>query len=318
MPASTRSRSRRERDRDEPEQRLRRNREAQEAAYEAARVVLGRAAARRDTQWRQAAQANRRRTRIVLGAPAILGLVVLLIGVLVPALLIVGSALVVLWALFATVVWAGSASSLLAAIGGASPADAVASGALRPIDSERLVDLSEGLCSTLGLPGPELRVLPDMAPNAIAVGRRHDDSVLVVTAGLVELLSRIELEAVVAHELSHIKRLDVSCAALLSTSLGRALAALGGERLVLWLVGPDREIRADLAAVSTTRYPPGLIGVLEEISRYGDCRPASLPEAVLEQTALTWLVPFPRRAGERPGSEPPGTLGERLDVLREL
>ena len=273
--------------------------------------MLQRAAGRRDAEWRTAAEGNRRRVRLVLAVPALIGIIVLLLGILVHPLLIVGGVLLIGWAVFAMVTWQRAASSLLAQLGGSSPTEATASGGLRPLGAERLVDLSEGLCAVLGLPAPRLVVLPDEVPNAIAVGRHHDDATLVVTAGLVDRLDRIELEAVVAHELAHIKRLDVASGALATTVLGRLLAALGGARASRWLVGPDREIRADLAAVATTRYPPGLIAALERITLAGGTRPASVAPDVLERTAFSWLVPFGDHAEDADASV-------RLDVLREL
>ncbi|MGO8877584.1 MAG: M48 family metallopeptidase [Acidimicrobiales bacterium] len=311
MPASTRSRSRRDRQRNDPDERQRRNREAQEAAYEAAKVVLEHAAGRRDAEWRAAADGNRRRVRTVLAAPAMLGVVVLLLGIVLPVLLIVGAVLLVGWIVLAAVIWGRASSSLLGQLEGMTPAAAAAAGSLRPLGAERLADLSDGLCSSLGLPAPRLRVIPDRAPNALAVGRRHEDATLVVTAGLVDLLDRIELEAVVAHELAHIKRLDVASAALAASALGRLLSVIGGERAALWLRGSDREIRADLAGVATTRYPPGLIAALERIGSTGDRRPSSVPASVLGRTASSWFAPFD-------GDSDDPTMDGRLDVLREL
>ena len=248
---------------------------------------------------------------LVLAAPAILGGVVLVLGILSPPLLIVGAVLLLAWAVLAMVIWSKAASSLLAQLGGTPPAAASASGALQQLGAERLADLSEGLCAVLGLPAPALLVLPDRVPNAISIGRRHDDATLVVTTGLVDLLDRIELEAVVAHELAHIKRLDVASAALASTVLGRLLVAVGGERQARWLMGSDREIRADLAGVATTRYPPGLIAALERIAQVGETRPSSVAPVVLDRTASSWLAPFGEVAGDVSASV-------RLDVLREL
>lgn len=153
---------------------------------------------------------------------------------------------------------------------GLAPADAVAAGALRAVDAERLTDLTEGMCAVLGLPVPQLRVLVDGAPNALVVGRRHEDAVVVVTAGLVNLLSRIELEAVIAHELAHVKRLDILTGTLSSTTLGQLFCSLGGARSADWLLGSHREIGADLAGVATTRYPPGLIAALERLREARD------------------------------------------------
>ncbi|MHB1508463.1 MAG: M48 family metallopeptidase [Acidimicrobiales bacterium] len=317
MPPSTRSRSQRDRHRHDPEERLRRSRAAQDAAYEAARVVLERGAARRDAAWQDAARANRRRAVVVLSSPTIVGLVLLVVGVAVTPLLFVGAIWIVAWTAMAIVLWARAPASLLSAMEGLAPADAVAAGALRAVDAERLTDLTEGMCAVLGLPVPQLRVLVDDAPNALVVGRRHEDAVLVVTAGLVNLLGRIELEAVIAHELAHVKRLDILTGTLSSTTLGQLFCSLGGARSADWLLGSHREIGADLAGVATTRYPPGLIAALERLREARDTRPASLGEEVLRRTAHDWLVPLGPLdlPGVGLGAD---ALEERLEVLREL
>jgi heat shock protein HtpX len=315
MPASTSSRSRRDRWRNDPNERHRRRIEEQEAAYEAAKVVLERAAARRDAQWREAAEANRRRILIVLALPVLVGVVLVLIGLVFLPLLVAGALLAVGWALIAALTWRRAASDLLGRIGGASLDEAVAAGVLAERDADRLEDLCEGLGVAFGLPEPELRVLPDHVPNALSVGRRRDQAALVVTVGLVELLDRIELEAVIAHELAHVKRLDIASAGVAATTVGRLVAGLGGRDGLAWLEGRDREVCADLAAVTTTRYPPGLADALERMTASGDCRPSSVPAAALELTARTWLVPFGRGVVEGDGQlSTPG----RLDVLREL
>ncbi len=279
--------------------------------------MLERAAARRDAAWRDAARANRRRALLVLSFPASVGLVLLAVGVAVTPLLFVGAIWIVAWTGMALALWARTPASLLAEMQGLTPANAVAAGILRAVDAERLMDLSEGMCAVLGLPLPQLRVLPDDAPNALVVGRRHEDAVLVVTIGLVNLLGRIEMEAVIAHELAHVKRLDIVTGTLSTTTLGQLVCSLGGARSTNWLLGSHREIGADLAGVATTRYPPGLIGALERLREVPDPRPASLGDDVMRRTAPNWLVP-PRRAGASDIAPSADALEERLEVLREL
>lgn len=311
MPAPTRSRSRRDRRGPDYDERSRRAQEAQDAAYEAARLVRNRAAARRDAEWKSVAEANRRRAMTVALAPAALAVVITLLGMLLQPLLYAGGFLLLAYVIFARVIWLRAPGTMVAQFTAKSPADAVAAGEVSHLGAERFVDLSSELCAVLGLPLPQLRIISDTAPNAVTVGRRPEDTVFAVTSGLVDLLDRIELEAVIAHELSHVKRLDITSAAIGASVLGKSLGAIGGERATLWLEGRDREVRADLAAVSATHYPPGLISALERISASGGSRPASLPASLLERTARTWLIPL------APGGVGAGT-SDRLDLLREL
>jgi heat shock protein HtpX len=82
-----------------------------------------------------------------------------------------------------------------------------------PIESrEQYPDLwntMENLCITAGLPMPRLYVIDDPAPNAFATGRNKNHAVVAVTTGLLPLLTKSELEGVLAHELSHIGNRDM-------------------------------------------------------------------------------------------------------------
>ena len=82
----------------------------------------------------------------------------------------------------------------------------------RPVTKEEfpyLYNVVEGLTIASGLPKPRCYVIDDTAPNAFATGRNPKNSVVVVTTGLLEKLNRVELEGVIAHEMSHIKNYDV-------------------------------------------------------------------------------------------------------------
>ncbi len=65
------------------------------------------------------------------------------------------------------------------------------------------------LCAIAGMPRPRLAVVHSTVPNAFATGRTPARSVVAVTTGLVQMLDQDELEAVIAHELSHVKNHDV-------------------------------------------------------------------------------------------------------------
>ena len=70
-------------------------------------------------------------------------------------------------------------------------------------------NLVEGLCIASGLPKPRLYIIDDPAPNAFATGRNPKHAAIAVTTGLLEKMNRVELEGVLAHELSHVKNYDV-------------------------------------------------------------------------------------------------------------
>ena len=72
-----------------------------------------------------------------------------------------------------------------------------------------LYHIVENLCIGAGLPVPKIYVIDDTAPNAFATGRDPQHAVVVVTSGLLQKMDKLELEGVIAHELSHIKNYDI-------------------------------------------------------------------------------------------------------------
>jgi heat shock protein HtpX len=81
----------------------------------------------------------------------------------------------------------------------------------RPVEKAEfpyLYNVVEGLAIAAGVPAPRCYVIEDTAPNAFATGRNPRQSVIVVTTGLLQKMDRLELEGVIAHEMSHIKNYD--------------------------------------------------------------------------------------------------------------
>jgi heat shock protein HtpX len=108
----------------------------------------------------------------------------------------------------------------------------------------RYHNIVEGLCIASGLPKPRLYVVDDPAPNAFATGRNPRNAAVAVTTGLLEKLNRIELEGVLAHELSHVKNYDILVSTLAVTMVGVvALLADIGIRMLWWGMGrtPHRD-----------------------------------------------------------------------------
>ena len=173
-----------------------------------------------------------------------------------------------------------------------------------PEEYARLHNLVEGLCIAGGLPKPGIYVVDDPAPNAFATGRNPQHAAIAVTTGLLEKMNRVELEGVVAHELSHIRNYDILVSTLAVTMVGAiALMADIGVRTMWWnggrisrggdrengnnplayvgfllliaapivakamqaTISRSRETLADVSACQLTRYPPGLISALEKL-----------------------------------------------------
>ncbi len=161
--------------------------------------------------------------------------------------------------------------------------DAVALAATRakpadPAEYRRYHNLVEGLCIAAGLPKPRLYVVNDPAPNAFATGRNPEHAAIAVTTGLLEMMNRVELEGVLAHELSHIKNYDILVSTVAVVAVGAiALLCDIGLRFMVW--GGMRRDRRD-------NVDAGPIGIVIAIARDGPARPRSVrgdAHAVLDE-----------------------------------
>ncbi|PIN73622.1 zinc metalloprotease HtpX [Candidatus Woesearchaeota archaeon CG10_big_fil_rev_8_21_14_0_10_45_16] len=166
-----------------------------------------------------------------------------------------------------------------------------------------LINTVEGLAIAAGLPKPpKVYVIDDSALNAFATGRSPEHSSVTVTTGLLEKMNRLELEGVLAHELSHIKNYDIRVMMLASVMVGLTVllsdfllrSFLWGGRgrdrdsnqltvvfiivgLALAILSPligeciklaisrKREFLADSSGALLTRYPKGLADALKKI-----------------------------------------------------
>lgn len=169
-----------------------------------------------------------------------------------------------------------------------------------------LYRIVENLAITAGLPMPKVYIVDEPAPNAFATGRDPKHAVVAVTTGLLERLTKPELEGVIAHELAHIGNRDMLLATAVVTLVGfisvladffirsnllglkhRDRESGGGQvaaammlvglalsilapiiaRLMHLAISRKREFLADASGALLTRYPEGLASALEKISR---------------------------------------------------
>ena len=166
-------------------------------------------------------------------------------------------------------------------------------------------DIVENLSIASGLPMPRTYVIQDPAPNAFATGRDPKHAAIAATTGILEKLSRSELEGVIGHELSHVKNYDTRLMGVVSILAGSlailadfflrslwwggmgnddddrgrngngifiilgliaAILAPIAATLIQLAISRRREFLADADGALLTRYPEGLARALEKIA----------------------------------------------------
>jgi heat shock protein HtpX len=205
---------------------------------------------------------------------------------------------------------------------------------IEPEERTEVRNLLEGLAIASGVPMPRIAVIDDSAPNSFGVGTRPAHTVIGITTGLSERLSRDELEAVLAYEVSRIRSWDVALSSWTVALTGGAIAAIDGRddsflravlgfvprRLGQWLqiwALRDQGARRDQVAVQFTRNPASLVRALEKL----DADRAQIRH-VTRSTAPLWLE-LP--TGVLDASSGPSErlarellFDERIDHLRKL
>jgi heat shock protein HtpX len=218
--------------------------------------------------------------------------------------------------------------------------------------NREIYHLVENLCITAGLPVPKIYLIQDSAPNAFATGRDPKHGVICLTSGIIAKLEKSELEAVLAHELSHIGNRDILLSTVVVILVGfitlladwfRHWTFWGGKSrdndregnqlqiilmivaVVLSILAPiaamlmqlaisrKREFLADASGALLTRYPEGLARALEKIAT--DQEPL---EAANRATAHLYIInPFKgKKLTKLFLTHPP--IEERIKALRGM
>jgi heat shock protein HtpX len=143
----------------------------------------------------------------------------------------------------------GAATSLYSLNGGAKAVLQSASAYPAPRDAQEyrmLQNVTDEMAIASGLPRPQVYIIPDSDPNAFATGKDPEHSYIAVTEGLLQSLNREELQGVVAHEMSHIKNLDIRLMTVIAALIGgilllsdwaRTMVRFGGVRTAGKLAG---------------------------------------------------------------------------------
>jgi heat shock protein HtpX len=184
-------------------------------------------------------------------------------------------------------------------------------------DAPELWRMVENLAITAGLPMPRLYISPDPSPNAFAAGRNQNQALICVNKGLLDVLDDQELYGVLAHEMSHIRNLDVKLMtyvavlagsiALIAQIISYGLFWGGGNRegggwigliviiltiilapiaatIIQLSISRKREYVADASGAELTRYPQGLASALNQIS--GNMIPTERPEDAIQHMMI--------------------------------
>ena len=171
---------------------------------------------------------------------------------------------------------------------------------IKKSDNPKLYNAVENLTIAAGLPMPKVYVIDDPAPNAFATGRDPQHAMVAATTGLLDIMDKSELEAVMAHELSHVKNYDIRvsmitfglvCVVGLLSDIGLRMmvfsdndddrSPVGAIMMVVTAIfapliaslaqlaiSREREYLADASAVNLTHYPEGMVNALKKLETH--------------------------------------------------
>ncbi|HEX8692687.1 MAG TPA: zinc metalloprotease HtpX [Longimicrobium sp.] len=186
-----------------------------------------------------------------------------------------------------------------------------------PQEAPELYAMVDRLRQRAGLPMPTVAVAPHAQPNAFATGRSPEHAVVCVTEGIMQIVSREELEGVIAHELAHVKNRDMLLLTITATLAG-AISNLahfglffGGDEddnpatgllmvilapiaamLIQLAVSRQREFKADAVGAQISGRPLGLANALRKLDAAAHRIPMHVSPAVAPLAQVNPLAAF--------------------------
>ena len=184
------------------------------------------------------------------------------------------------------------------------------------------------LARNAGLPMPRVYIVEDPSPNAFATGRNPENAAVAATTGLIAMLDRDEIAAVMAHELGHVRNRDTLVMTMVATIAGAismianfALFFRGGNgnggnpiaailavivapfaaMIVQMAISRTREYGADKAGAEISGNPRALASALAKISGAAQRRPT---QAVAQNPAAAQLYIVPSRVSDMFSTHP--------------
>ncbi len=130
----------------------------------------------------------------------------------------------------------------------------------------KIYGLVKNVALKSGLPMPEVYIIPSKSPNAFATGRSPKHSSVALTEGIIDLLDSDELEAVIAHELGHIKNRDTLITTIAATIAGIIAYAASMARWAAFFGYSDRDNDSSLLELLFLAFFAPLIATLLQLA----------------------------------------------------
>ena len=210
-------------------------------------------------------------------------------------------------------------------------------------EAPELYAMVDRLRQRAGLPMPTLAIAPHAQPNAFATGRNPENAVVAVTEGILQLVSRDELEGVIAHELAHIKNRDMLLQTFTATMAGAisnlahfglffggrddedsnpaagllmAILAPIAAMLIQFAISRQREFKADAVGAQISGRPQSLANALRKLDMAAHRVPMNVAPAVAPLAQVNPLAAYGGGIAKMFSTHPP--TEERVARLMQL